>query len=134
MENPTQTLMTLERKFWQTMVDNDTDTALEMLEEPSMMVSPQGAMKFDHEGYRRAAEEWSGVLKSFELSDMDVLFPTDSTAVVSYNVKQVSTPRGKRKQTVELMRDTSTWIRRGNHWKCAMHTETPVQQAAPRNS
>jgi hypothetical protein len=63
---------------------------------------------------------------------MDVLFPTDSTAVVSYNVRQVSTPKGKRERIVEQMRDTSTWIRRGDHWKCALHTETPAQQPAPR--
>lgn len=132
MQDPAKTLTTLEQRFWQSIVDNDTDTALDMLEEPSMMVGPQGVMKFDHDGYRRAAEEMSGVLKSFELSDMDVLFPTDSTAVLSYNVRQVTTPRGKRERTVQEMRDTSTWIRRGEHWKCVMHTEAPAQQPAPR--
>lgn len=134
MEDPTRTLTSLELKFWQSMVDNDAETAVTLLEEPSMLVGPMGAMKFDHDGYRRAAEASSGVLRSFELSDMDVLFPTDSTAIVSYNVRQVTTPRGQGERTERQMRDTSTWIRRGDHWKCVMHTETPAEEAAPRGS
>jgi hypothetical protein len=131
MEDPTRILTALETKFWQSMVDNDAETAVELLEEPSMLVGPMGTMKFDHDSYRKAAQESSGVLRSFELSDMDVLFPTDSTAIVSYNVRQVTTPRGRGERTERQMRDTSTWIRRGDHWKCVMHTETPAEQAEP---
>ena len=123
-------LKLLELRFWQTILDRDTDTALHLLEEPALMVSTHGALKFDHAGYRRMAEQGSMVLDSFEISDMDILFPSDSTAILSYNVKQVMTPRGKTERTVQQMRDTSTWVRRGKSWKCAMHTETPVAQAA----
>jgi hypothetical protein len=134
MENPTQTLKALEQKFWQSIVDHDTDAALKLLEEPSLMVSTHGSMKFDHAGYRRMAEKGSMILDSFELSDMDVLFPSDSTAILSYNVKQVMTLRGKNDRTEQKMRDTSTWVRRGNSWKCVMHTETPATQPGTPNA
>ena len=58
-------LIALEKKFWQSMVDEDTDTALSMLDEPALMVSPHGAMQFDHAGYRRMAEQGTMVIKSF---------------------------------------------------------------------
>lgn len=134
MDNATvQTLKSLERKFWQSLVDNDADTALAMLSEPSLMVSPQGSMKFDHAAYRRMAETGPVVLNSFELGDIDVVMPTDSIAVLTYDVRQVMAPRGKSAGTPQRMRDTSTWVRMGNNWKCVMHTETPVENSSTQH-
>ena len=59
MAAPSKTLIDLEKKFWQSMVDQDTDAALKLLEEPALMVSSHGAMKFDHAGYRKMAEQGS---------------------------------------------------------------------------
>src|SRR5215203_1833768 len=101
MQTNSATLVDLETKFWQSMVDNDTDTALGMLAEPSMMVSSHGVMKFDHDAYRKMAEEGSMVLTSFELSDVEVVFPNDATAVLTYRVKQAVSPRGKGESTVQ---------------------------------
>ena len=127
MQKPTKTVTELERKFWQSMVDQDTDVALEMLSEPALMVSSHGAMKFDHATYRQMAEQGSMVLTSFELSDVDVVFPNETTAIVTYRVKQAMAPRGKREGTTQEMNDTSTWIQMGKDWKCVMHTETPAE-------
>ena len=95
MATPRETLIELETKFWQSMVDQDADVALEMLNEPALMVSAHGAMKFDHDAYRKMAEQGSEVLTSFELSNMDVVFPNDKTAILTYRVKQGVAPRGK---------------------------------------
>ena len=90
------------------------------------MVSAHGAMKFDHAGYRQMAEHGSMVVNSSELSDMEVVFPNDSTAILSYRVKQGVAPRGKGATTEQEMNDTSTWIKTEHGWRCAMHTETPI--------
>lgn len=119
-------LVDLETKFWQSMVDQDTETALKMLYEPALMVSAHGSMKFDHEGYRKMAEHGSMVLTSFELGDVDVVFPNDKTAILMYRVKQGVAPRGNGSNSVQEMIDTSTWIQSGKQWKCVMHTETPA--------
>jgi hypothetical protein len=130
MQAPSKTLIDLEKKFWQSMVDEDTDTALAMLSEPALMVSSHGAMKFDHAGYRQMAEKGSMVLKSYQLSDIDVVFPADDTAILTYRVKQAMAPRGKPESTTQEMADSSTWVRKSGQWQCVMHTETPVQQAS----
>ena len=129
MTTPSKTLMDLEKKFWQSMVDEDTDTALQMLNEPALMVSAHGSMKFDHAGYRKMAGQGSMVVTSFEFSDMDVVFPNEETAIVTYRVKQGVAMRGNGKKSVREMNDTSTWIRAGTQWKCVMHTETPAEGA-----
>lgn len=132
MPNPAKTLIDLETKFWQSMISQDTDTALEMLSEPALMVSSHGAIKFDHAGYRAMAEQAPMVVTSFELSDVEVVFPNDATAILTYRVKQAIAPRGKGDPIQQEMNDTSTWVQRdGKGWQCVMHTETPVdpQQA-----
>ncbi len=127
MQTPSATLIDLETKFWQSMVDQKTDVALNLLCEPALMVSAHGAMKFDHAGYRKMAEHGSMVVKSFEFSDMEVVFPNDATAILSYRVKQGIAPRGQDGGTTQQeMHDTSTWVWTDRGWRCAMHTETPV--------
>jgi hypothetical protein len=126
MSTPSQTLIDLENRFWKSLVDQDTDAALEMLTEPALMVSSHGAMKFDHASYRRMADEGPLVLASFELRDMQVVFPNDSTAVLTYRVRQEVAQRGENKRDVQEMNDTSTWVKTNGEWRCAMHTETPA--------
>jgi hypothetical protein len=119
-------LINLEKKFWQSMVDEDAETAIAMLDEPALMVSSHGTMKFDHEQYRQMAEQGSMVIKSFELSDMNVVFPTEQTAVLTYRVKQALSERGKTKQIQQEMADSSVWMYKDGKWLCVMHTETPI--------
>jgi ketosteroid isomerase-like protein len=133
MATPRETIIDLEKKFWQSIVDNDADTAADMLCEPALMVSPHGALKFDRAGYRKMAEHGQYVLSSFELSEMQVVFPNDSTAVLSYHARQKVTPRGESEGTVQEVNDTSTWVKNGNRWQCVMHTETPAQAERAAN-
>lgn len=130
MSTATKTLIDLEKKFWQSMVDNDSDTAVNLLSEPALMVSPHGAMKFDHAGYRTMAEKGTMVVKAFELSEVEVLQPTDSTAILTYRVRQTLAQReaGQKNLTQDML-DSSTWVKTGAGWRCVMHTETPAAPA-----
>ena len=120
-------LIELEKKFWQSMVREDTDAALSLLDQQALMVSAHGAMKFDHVRYREMAQQGSMVLKDFHLGDIDVMQPTEDMAILTYRVKQSTAPRGKDDQrTTEEMVDSSTWVRKENQWQCVAHTETPL--------
>lgn len=140
MQTSSQVLIDLENRFWQSMVDQDTDAALSMLTEPALMISAHGAMKFDHAGYRKMAEQGAMVLTKFELRDMDVVFPNDATAILTYRVLQEMAARGSSKRgsaeggsakgTAREMADSSTWVRGEDGWRCVMHTETPLESAA----
>ena len=130
MQAPGKTLIDLENRFWQSMVDEDTDAALAMLDEPALMVSSHGAMKFDHAAYREMAEKGSMVLKSYQLSDIDVVFPADDTAILTYRVKQAMSPRGESQSVTQEMADSSTWVRKSGQWQCVMHTETPLDKTS----
>ena len=128
-QDTAQQLIELEKKFWQSMVREDTDAALSLLDQQALMVSAHGAMKFDHDGYRQMAQQGSMVLKDFHLSDIEVFMPTQDIAILTYRVKQSMAPRGQdAKASTEEMADSSTWVRKEDQWQCVAHTETPLAQ------
>jgi len=134
MENAAEAVKALERRFWDSLVKQDTEAALQLLDEPALMVSGHGSMQFDHAAYRRMLESGAMVLNSFELGDIHVLMPTDSTAILTYDVKQVVGRRGQPGGSPQQMHDSSTWVRMGQQWKCVAHTETPAAAPASRAS
>ena len=127
MTTSAKTLIDLETKFWQSMVDQDTDAALQVLHDPTMMATAHGAMKFDHAGYRKMADQGTMVVTSFALSDVEVVFPTETTAVITYQVKQTVAAREGGKSSTQNMSDTSTWVHAGKRWQCVLHTESPME-------
>ena len=127
MTTHTKTLIDLETKFWQSMVDQDTDAALQLLHDPAMMATAHGAMKFDHAGYRKMAEQGSMVVTAFALSDVEVMFPAETTAVLTYRVKQTVGERDGGQSITQNMLDTSTWVYLNQRWQCVLHTESEMQ-------
>ena len=120
------TIERLEKAFWQSMVDKDADKAMTMIADDSLVVGPEGAMRIGPEEYKRMTEEGQWELDRFELSDVNVVFPNEDTGIIAYKVHQTGTMRG---QEMDLnCADSSTWVRDGNDWKCALHTETILGQ------
>lgn len=131
MPTTDSTLIALEKKFWQAMVDEDPDTATALLAEPALMVSSHGALQFDRKQYKKMAEEGPMVVKSFEFSDMQVMYPNDDTAVLTYRVKQAIAKRDDGAEEIKQeMADSSVWLRQDGEWLCVMHTETEVDPKA----
>ena len=122
MADATREIETLERAFWQSMVDGDPTVATGMLAERALMVSGHGAMAFDHDGYTRMANDPSHKLLAFDLSHLEVLFPSDDVAIATYKVEQKVEYDGK-PRTMQAV-DSSTWVRGTDGWKCAAHTES----------
>ena len=125
----TKTLVDLETRFWQSLVDRDTDAALQLLHDPALMASSHGAMQFDHAGYRRMAEQGPMIVTAFALSDIEVVFASETTAVMTYCVKQTVAARDGvtgEKGTILDMSDTSTWVHVGKRWQCVLHTESQM--------
>ena len=122
-------IMDLERKFWQSMVDGDIDTAVSLLDEQSISVGAMGLRYFDPAGYREMARSGDARLTSFGFLDERVLFPTPDVAIASYKARQSFNLDGKIHEMVVY--DTTTWVRKGGKWVACAHTETPEQKGSP---
>ena len=127
MTESTDTIVKLEKTFWQSMVDKDADKAMKMIADECLITGPMGTMRSDPEDYKRMTEEGSWELDKFEFSDVQVIFPVEDTAIIAYKVHQTGTMKD---QPMDLnCADSTTWVRDGNQWKCALHTETILEDA-----
>ena len=126
MTESKDTIVGLEKTFWQSMVDKDADKAMTMIADECLITGPQGTMRSDPADYKRMTEQGEWELDQFEFSDVQVIFPQDDTAIIAYNVHQTGSMKG---QEMDLnCADSSTWVRDGDEWKCALHTETIIGQ------
>ena len=124
MADSTDTIVKLEKAFWQSMVDKDADKAMPMIADECLITGPMGTMRSDPEDYKRMTEAGDWDLDAFEFSDVQVIFPVDDTAIIAYKVHQTGTMKGAE---MDLnCADSTTWVRDNGDWKCALHTETIV--------
>ncbi len=127
MSPPARDIEALERRFWDALVAQHAQSAIDLLAEPALMVGGHGALRFDREQYRRMAEQGPMVLKRYELTDVEVTFPAADVAIVTYRARQEVARRAEERVVVQHVIDSSTWMRvASGDWKCVMHTETPA--------
>ena len=127
MTESKDTIVGLEKTFWQSMVDQDADKAMTMIADECLITGPMGTMRSDPEDYKRMTEVGDWELDKFEFSDVQVIFPADDTAIIAYKVHQTGTMKD---QPMDLnCADSTTWVRDGDDWKCARHTETVLENA-----
>jgi hypothetical protein len=119
-----QTIIDLEKKFWDTMKTQDVETATGMMANESIVIGPQGVSKISKGDFAKMMEDGKWTLKDYKFSDVQVLFPDDDTAVIGYKVHQKGTMNGK-PYDLEAA-DASTWLRNGAGWQCVLHTETTI--------
>jgi hypothetical protein len=82
----TDTIVKLEKTFWQSMVDKDADKAMTMIADQCLITGPMGAMRSDPADYKRMTEQGDWELDAFEFSDVQVIFPVEDTAIIAYKV------------------------------------------------
>jgi Domain of unknown function (DUF4440) len=123
-KNNEKTIIELETKFWQSIQDKNTDAAVAMLDDKSVVAGAQGLALLSHDDYRGMAKHgekmWN--LKSFKLDDVKVTFPIEDVAVIAYKVTEEMDVEGK--PLILKAADTTTWVRKGGKWLAALHTES----------
>ena len=124
MNQQAREIVRLEETFWQSMVDKDADKAMALIADQCLITGPMGTLRSDPKDYKRMTEQGDWELDRFELSDVEVIFPVEHTAIIAYKVHQTGSMKG---QAMDLdCADSTTWVRDGDDWKCALHTETIV--------
>jgi ketosteroid isomerase-like protein len=124
MNQQAREIVELETSFWQSLVDKDADTAMGMIADQFLITGPMGPLRSDPADYKRMTEQADWDLARFEFSDVEVIFPVEDTAIIAYKVHQTGSMKG---QVMDLdCADSTTWVRDGDDWKCALHTETIV--------
>jgi ketosteroid isomerase-like protein len=116
-------LLDLENQYWRAIEAKDVDTALRLTDDPCIVAGAQGVARVDKKMFKQMMTGASWTLDEFKIKDdAQVRMINDDTAVIAYTVHEKLTVEGK-PVTMDAA-DSSTWVRRGDRWLCAMHTES----------
>ena len=122
-----QQIIDLETRFWQSMKDKDPEAGKAMIADECLVTGPTGTMRVDPDKFARLTREGDWRLGDFQLDDLDVIFPSEDVAVISYKVHQTGEHKGKPMDWTAA--DASVWARQEGGWKCALHTEAILEKA-----
>jgi uncharacterized protein (TIGR02246 family) len=117
-------LLELEKQYWQALRDNDVETAVRLTDDPCIVTGAQGVGRIDREELVQMMQGANYTLREFDVHDVQVRCLDDRVAIVAYQVHEELEVDGQ-PVTIDAA-DTSTWVRRDGHWKCALHTEALV--------
>jgi hypothetical protein len=103
--------------------DKDVAAAIELTDEPCIVVGAQGVGMIDHPTYEAMMEKATWTIVDFDIrDDVQVRLLGDDTVILGYTVHEELTVDGE--QVAFDAADTSTWVRRDGRWLCALHTES----------
>lgn len=121
--NIEQTILKLEKSYWQAMKDNDSDTILSLTDDPCIVTGPQGIMKFNKKDFMTMMNSPQNYkLRDFQFKNgHQISVLDDKTAVIAYQVKESIEVDGRR---IYLdLSESSTWRFINDKWVCSLHTE-----------
>jgi hypothetical protein len=125
-----QQIVDLENRFWQSMKDKDVETAQSLIAREGLVTGPMGTMTMNPEKYAQMTRDGQWTLDDFDMTKVEVVQPTEDSAIIAYEVHQTGHMKG---QKMDLRcADSSVWVMEGNEWKCALHTETILEDAGAR--
>jgi hypothetical protein len=115
-------ILQLEKQYWQGLMDKDLDTCEGLTDFPCLVAGANGVARIPREKFRGIMESGDYELNDFEFKESEVRMLTDDIALHVYKVHQDLTVDGK---PIKMdSSQSSTWIRRGGRWACALHTES----------
>jgi ketosteroid isomerase-like protein len=117
-------LRALERRYWDAIQAKDAATAMALTDDKSVVVGAQGIAELDRAQLGTMLEQASYELRRYELDDQAFMVRklTDDVAIVVYGAREDLIVDGKPERLAVF--DASVWVRRGDRWRCALHTES----------
>ena len=125
-----QQIIDLETRFWQSMKDKDVDTAKSLIAQEGLVTGPMGTMTINPEKYAQMTRDGQWTLENFEMKKVEVVQPTPDSAIIAYEVHQTGDMKGQKMDM--RCADSSVWVKEDGDWKCALHTETILEDANAR--
>jgi len=117
-------MMAKEKAAWQAFKDKKSDEFKKLLSSDFMGVYSDGIQTLQKE--LDAMQKWD--MKSFSLSDFDLVTPDADTAVVTYKVTVEGTSEGK--DASGSYYAGSVWHMKNGEWRAVFHTNAKVEKPA----
>lgn len=124
MANIEQELTGLEKQFWEAVQHKDGNTAAQLTDDTCILVGAQGVGVVDRARVGAMLTNATYELTKYEFDDATfrVHKLTDDVAIVAYQVHEDVVVDAQPESLAAF--DASVWVRRGDTWLCALHTES----------
>jgi hypothetical protein len=122
-ENNKEAIIAKEKAAWQAFKDKKTDEFKELLSPDLVSVYADGMHNLQQEVDSMSKTE----MKSFDLSDFNVVFPNKKTAIITYKAKIEATAEGK--DVSGTYNVGSVWQMAKGQWVGIFHTDSKVVAA-----
>jgi hypothetical protein len=119
-------ILNLEKKYWTAMKDHDLQMALSLTDFPCIVAGAHGISSVSQPQFIEMFNSQNDTLRIFNFDEdkTEIRQISPDTIVIAYQVHTSVNQDGHNKIINAV--DTSTWIKRGDKWLCAMHTETEL--------
>lgn len=111
----------LERKYWDAMNNQDYETVKNLTKFPCIVAGKRGVMSVDEPAYKKMFEQGSGKKISVKNISDEQIETAEDHALIAYLIEL-----DYNGNTMKCA-CTSTWIKEDQQWRCAMHTETDLE-------
>lgn len=125
-------LVELEQEYWRAIQAGDVARMAGLTDFPCVLTGGRGVVCLDEAQLRAMMEADNWHINQFHLADFRVRRLTDDVALVAYTVCEKLTVEGE-KLSLEAA-DSSVWVRRAGHWRCAHHSEARLGDPFDRSS
>ena len=116
------TFLALERRFWDAMRDRDGSSAMELSDDPTLVVGAQGTGEIPRRALGAMLEQPTWQLLSYEIKDLIVREAAPGVVITAYKVTEEVTAE-EEPLTLEAY-DSSVWVNHDGTWVCSLHTES----------
>lgn len=112
----------LEKKYWEAMAAHDYETVKSLTKFPCITAGKRGVLHLNEPDYRKMFEQGTDSrLKIKDISDQQVEVG-ENYATIAYLITLDY-------DGVDMKcACTSTWVKESENWKCAMHTESDIEE------
>lgn len=119
-----QEFASLERLYWNAVQQRDGETAASLTDEACVVVGAQGVGMVDRARISDMLTNATYELTKFDFDDASfkVRKVTDDVVIVAYQVREDVIVDNKPESLAA--HDASVWVKRGDQWLCALHTES----------
>jgi hypothetical protein len=118
------TWLALERRFWEAMKDRDGSSAMELSDDPTVVVGAQGAREIPRTTLGAMLEAPAWRLLSYKVEDFIAREAAPGVVITAYRITEELSVDEK-PLTLEAY-DSSVWVERDGKWVCSLHTESPA--------
>jgi ketosteroid isomerase-like protein len=118
-------IIELEKKYWKGMEAHDYETVKHLTRFPCIVAGKTGVQSVDEATFKKMFESGAGnKIQVVNLSGIEKQLLNENTAVIAYIIELGVS--GDEQKSPTKCACTSTWVKEGHNWLCAMHTETEL--------